>query len=381
MRKTAVTFGTCLVAGLMVCRWAFALNVLPTFSDSSFWGSFADNRAGKKTQISYEKTVDEKQGEVLKIKYILDSDSWCGVYRHSVNQNWFGIKTLDITIRGTEDAVVRVSFLDANKVSYVNDVTITSDWNKYSLPIDDFKKNPYYQPPDAKVDKPMNIKTVRQIQFEPQTSGNGIIYLAKLEAAGVPDVFDNGAGEKSTAPPTVFETFENKKLAGNFKYANDKGGAAIVTSVKRRESPKNPKNKYFFQATYSPGKGDYGCGFGFGSNYAAASETASASGAPFNAKGRSTIQFMAKVPSNAKFRVSLSETDKNDGEKWTSPWQTGNGPWAKYTIALRSFEKNPYVGNQEGNDIFNLESIKAFEIEIGPNQAGGVIEVDDVIFK
>jgi hypothetical protein len=376
MKKATTILGTCILALTLAWARAGALTVLSFSGELAQWGTFSDDRAGKKTQITYEKSTDEKLGDVLKVKYFLDKESWCGIYHHSLNQKWLGIRTLNIQARGTQDSMIRVSFLDINKVSWVYDLKLTSEWNKYEVPIGEFKKNPYYQPPEAKTDKPMNVSLITQVQFEPQTAGNGILYVAQVDAAGVVEKLneENGIGPRSTAGQIVFDNLESKKQVGAYKYADEKAGASIATLLKKRAA-----NKYMLQGVYNSGTGDYGCGFGFASSPAAAA--AGNTSAAFNAKGRTQLLVQAKFPRGAKFRVSVNEADESDGEKWTSPWQTGTGQWGKYLLPLRAFEKNIYVGNQDGNNQLDIATLKTVEFEIGPSQGTGEFLLDSVVFK
>lgn len=375
--KKVLCFLALVITGIWIHPPAWGLTAISLENDDmSKWESFADNKGDKKTQIAFEKASDEKGNSVLKVKYFLDKDSWCGTLRHSMVQRWIGGKSVLVNIRGTQDSMVRISFFDANHVSYVNEIQISNEWKTFSIPFEKFKQNPYFQPAEAKKEKPLSLATVFQMQFEPLTPGNGIFYIERVEINGVSVTKnDNGVGSKSTEGMKLFENFETNKLNNLYIYGDKQNGAVINASIKTRKGVlKNRKNEKYLDVVYISGNGDYGCGLGFGSSLI---ESATA----LNVKGTTVLQVVAKVPMGIKFRISVNEQESGDGEKWTSAWQYGTGNWKKYLLPLNAFTKNIYAGNQEGDEKLNLENIITVEMEIGAKQGNGEIMVDDIEFQ
>lgn len=370
-----------LILGSGLISRAYALDVISfETEDLSKWGSYTEEK-NIKTRINYIKDKDEKYGDILKINYLMDSGSWCGVYRHSLDQNWSGAQSVKLVIRGTEGAKARFSFQDKHHVSYVQDLAMTTGWKELLLPIGRFKKNPYYQPPEAEKGQDLNLAKVYQIQIEPQTAGNGVIYWAKVEAVGATAILNSGPvgiNKISTASPIMFENFESGKIVSDFQYANEQGGASITLTVKKRDKTSNNKNQYYLRTLFNSGNGVYGCGFGFGSS--SSFKEGDEAGSLFNAKGRTVLKFFGRSGVNIKFAVSINESKETDGEKWTSPVQVGSGNWMPYEIPLKNFRKNQNSGNQTGNGVFEIEAIKNLEFEILPNQGINSLFLDDISF-
>lgn len=165
---------------LAFAQAAYAIKVFPLGDDAAKMGTYSE--PGKPTKISFAMDKDPEKGPVLKIDYILAQNSWCGLYRHSVNQNWSSAKNVNVWAKGSSNLVVRFSILDANKVSYVADMNLTPEWQEIKIPISSMKKNPYYQPPEAIQGKPLDLSNVQQIQFEPQTQGKGSFMIGPVTA-------------------------------------------------------------------------------------------------------------------------------------------------------------------------------------------------------
>jgi hypothetical protein len=377
MKKALAILSTIWV-GLFLANPALALTAISLENDNlTKWESFADNKSDKKTQISHEKIANEKGKDVLKVKYFLDKESWCGILHHSMNQKWTAAKSISVLIRGTQDSMVRISFLDLNHVSYISEVQISAEWKTLTIPIEKFKQNPFFQPENAKKEKPLNLNMVYQMQFEPLTTGNGIFYLSKVEVNGIlltSEKVDNGVGAKSTVSEEVFETFERNQLINKYVFEDKQNDASINVVVKTRKNAKNKKNEKYLDIVYNSGKGEYGCGVGFGSSLG---DTSTA----FNAKGTTLLQVVANAPIGMKFQVSVNEAESHDGEKWTSVWQSGAGAWKRYVLPMNTFERNQYAGNQTGNNKFDLENVQTVEIEIAQKQGSGTIMVDDIVFQ
>ena len=74
-----------------------------------------------------------------------------------------------------------VSFLDRNHVAYTAWRGLTgSVWQLVRIPFDEIRPNPFFQPPDARTGRPLDVSDARFIAFAPQDKTAGRLTVGKF---------------------------------------------------------------------------------------------------------------------------------------------------------------------------------------------------------
>ncbi len=135
---------------------------------------------------------------------------------------------------------------------------------------------------------------------------------------------------------------------------------------------------------------DWGCGISILPNFGGKTITGGA-----NMNGNERVEFEMFIPKDIIWVAKFVETGakhqdssgsfqgKNgaDGETYTTGEYTGKGKWEIVTIALSDIRPFMYWGNQNGNDILDLQSIGSVEISIPGSQGKGTLKLKKIIFK
>jgi hypothetical protein len=188
-------------------------------------------------------------------------------------------------------------------------------------------------------------------------------------------VFKNAAGggqAVGNVPPVLYEDFE-KGLKSTYGFGNQAAGGQANVSEEDQDVHGGTKA---LKVTYKTGNGNWGCGWGFGSNYLPDDGC-------LNAKGTRGIEFWAKADVGINFNVMVEEGKKNgaDDEVWVSSDVTGTGRWKRYSIGWDQFTRSIYSGNQGGDDTLDVQCLGSLQGQLREKQGDGVLLMDDVYFK
>jgi len=110
--------------------------------------------------------------------------------------------------------------------------------------------------------------------------------------------------------------------------------------------------------------------------------------------GYSEIEFEAFAPPGTRFLVYLSESGSADpssktftglngadGESYSFPFLEGRGQWQNYRVRLQDLEKRASWGNQQGNNILDLQAVSDMDFYIPGGQGDGKIILKNIRFK
>jgi hypothetical protein len=110
--------------------------------------------------------------------------------------------------------------------------------------------------------------------------------------------------------------------------------------------------------------------------------------------GYSEIEFEAFAPTGIRFLVYLSESGSADpssktftglngadGESYSFPFLEGRGQWQNYRVHLQDLEKRASWGNQQGNNILDLQAVSDMDFYIPGGQGDGKIIIKNIRFK
>ena len=74
-----------------------------------------------------------------------------------------------------------LSFLDRNRVAYTAWTELKGGlWQLVRIPLDEIRPNPFFQPPDARTGRPIDVSDVKGIAFAPQDKTSGRLAIGKF---------------------------------------------------------------------------------------------------------------------------------------------------------------------------------------------------------
>jgi len=116
------------------------------------------------------------EGPVLDVEYPARAadpaarDVWCDVE----SRDWSDGSVIRFGIKPDRAIAISLSFLDGNRVAYTARVPLQAGiWQTVRIPLDSIEPNPYFQPPGADLDAPLDVRDVARIGFAPQDSVAG----------------------------------------------------------------------------------------------------------------------------------------------------------------------------------------------------------------
>ena len=136
-------------------------------------GTFQDSNGSK---IALEKSGKASKA-TLAIKYTLVQGGWCGLWCRAGGSDWAGVdlsnaKTIKLSVNCKGPVVLGMSLNDKNKNQYVAEVSVKGGgWETVSIPLDAFKLDPYYTPPEAIKGAPKDFSKVSTFGLQGKTVG------------------------------------------------------------------------------------------------------------------------------------------------------------------------------------------------------------------
>jgi hypothetical protein len=104
-------------------------------------------------------------------------DVWC----IAENQDWSAGRAIAFHVKPARALRMSLSFMDRNRVAYTTwKDLIGGEWQEVRIAFDEIRPNPYFQPPDAKKDAPIDVSGVRAIGFAPQDETAGHLAIGRF---------------------------------------------------------------------------------------------------------------------------------------------------------------------------------------------------------
>ena len=97
-------------------------------------------------------------------------DTQCAAQSH----DWTAGSAIAFQIKPAHTLRLSLSFIDRNRVVYTTWKELTGGvWQLVRIPFQEMRRNPYFQPPDAKTGAPLDVTAVESIAFAPQDQTSG----------------------------------------------------------------------------------------------------------------------------------------------------------------------------------------------------------------
>lgn len=127
--------------------------------------------ASAEVALSVRRDPAVPDGAVLEVEYPARAtdpaarDVWCDVER----RDWTRGSVIRFGIRPDRAIPISVSFLDGNRVAYTAFLSLQAGvWQTVRISLASIEPNPYFQPPGADLDAPLDVHDVAMIGFAPQ---------------------------------------------------------------------------------------------------------------------------------------------------------------------------------------------------------------------
>ncbi len=166
-----------------------AVQVLdPSTIDAKSAGSFQDSQ-GSSFSFASKDNPSKKGKKYLTLTYELKNGGYCGMWCRAGGADWSGAnlasaKTLNITLYSKEPVVLGIALKDKGNNQYVAEAPSTKGgkWETVSIPMDSFKLDPYYTPPDAVKGAPKDFSKVGTFNIQPKTPGKFTVAVESVVA-------------------------------------------------------------------------------------------------------------------------------------------------------------------------------------------------------
>ena len=142
-------------------------------------GAYADS-LGPKLSFELDKGPEKGQKAVKLTFDLKPGGGFCGLW-HNASYDLSQASTIVFMAKTSLPGEVQVSLKDKWNVQYVTKVAVKSDdWTEVKIPLSSFIKDPYYTPPEAQLGHPMNFSKVTGMNFGPQASGAGDLWVGPV---------------------------------------------------------------------------------------------------------------------------------------------------------------------------------------------------------
>src|SRR5579883_2938992 len=196
-------------------------------------GTYADNTGSK---IDFAVDQGPKAGQKgLKITFTLVQGGYCGLW-HNFLADMSKAGELRFMAKCAIPGPIQVSLKDTYNVQYIAQAQVTKDWAQVSIPLNSFRKDPYYTPPDAVLGHPMDLTKTNGMNFAPQMPGAGVLFIGPVEAGGAAEAAP-GAAALAETKDILFTVSPGKALGAISPYVyglNAQDPAGLNRSEERR---------------------------------------------------------------------------------------------------------------------------------------------------
>jgi hypothetical protein len=160
-------------------------------------GTFADSM-GSKSDAVLETGPDGQKAVKLTSSLVLGG--WCGIGRNIPVSDLSKNTCFKFKIKSNVSGQVQMSLKDSFNVQYVTIFQVSpTDWTEVTVPFSSFQKDPYYTPPGAHLGHSMDLKMTKGISFTPKMTGDSILEIGQIEAAGTGGAFFDQTKAKTGA--------------------------------------------------------------------------------------------------------------------------------------------------------------------------------------
>ena len=106
-----------------------------------------------------------------------ERDVWCDAENH----DWSPGRAIAFQVKPEQPIRLSVSFLGANGVAYTAWANLTGgEWQPVEISFAEIKPNPFFQPPGANRDAPIDVSDVKRLGFAPQSEESGRMAVSKF---------------------------------------------------------------------------------------------------------------------------------------------------------------------------------------------------------
>lgn len=167
---------------------AMLVNVLLAPGDHIVIHSFKNGLAGVRAanpdvHLSVGRDPAGPDEPVLQVEYPLPTGNPAGrdVQCDAENRDWTGGRAIAFHVKPAHALRLSVSFIDRNRVVYTNWADLKEGvWQAVRFEFAQMKPNPYFQPPDARLGRAIDLSDIAFIAFAPQDQTSGRLAVATL---------------------------------------------------------------------------------------------------------------------------------------------------------------------------------------------------------
>ena len=148
--------------------------------DSGLVGIHTANSAIK---LHVGRDAEQFQESVLFVEYPAPSADPAGrdIQLAAESTDWSTGKAIAFRVKPERAIRLSISFIDRNHVVYTAWTNLQSNqWQPVRIALDAIRPNPYFQPPDATPDRPIDVSDVRAIAFAPQDPLAGSLAISAI---------------------------------------------------------------------------------------------------------------------------------------------------------------------------------------------------------
>jgi len=191
------------------------------------------DNTGSKVDFSVDQGPQSGQ-KALKIPFTLVQGGYCGIW-HNFMADMSKAGELRFMAKCAIPGPIQVALKDTYNVQYIAQAQVTKDWAEVAIPLNSFRKDPYYTPPDAVLGHPMDLTKTDGMNFAPQMIGSAVLFIGPVEAGGAA-VAAPGTAAPAETKDIQFTVSPAKVLGTISPYVyglNDQNPAGLNATVRR----------------------------------------------------------------------------------------------------------------------------------------------------
>lgn len=104
-------------------------------------------------------------------------DVWCD----AIDKDWREGSAISFMVKPVKDLRLSISFLGRNRVAYTTWADLKGgEWQTVRVKLDEIQPNPFFQPPGADKNSPMDVSEITRIGFAPQSPEAGQVLVGRF---------------------------------------------------------------------------------------------------------------------------------------------------------------------------------------------------------
>ncbi len=318
-------------------------------------GTFADTLGSK---ISFDIENGPGGNKAIRLTSKIAASGWCGIWR-SIAADLSKSGSLKFKARSSADGEVEIALKDAYNMQYVAMFQVSSkDWTEVTVPFSSFNKDPYYTPPDAVPGHTMDLTMTKNMNFQPEITGDSVVEIGPIEAVGK-------ASANAAPTPVIIDSSSNGKIIEDWFTSPFQMIGTFVDSIGSRCDAvleTGPDGQRAVKLTSSLVQGGW-CGIG--------------RNIPVSDLSKNTC-FKFKIKSSTACSVQMSLKDSYNVQ-YVTVFQVSSGDWTDVTLPFSSFQKDPYYTPQGARLGHSMDLKMAKGITFMPRVTGdSVLEIGQV---